>query len=70
MSVIPALQRERQEDSEFKVSLGYMLRSCVKKPKRKKREKRKKRRKEGRKGIPMCIDSHTPLPSSPSSPWL
>jgi hypothetical protein len=31
MLIIPALQRLRQEDLQFKVSLGYITRSCFKK---------------------------------------
>jgi hypothetical protein len=34
MSVIPALERLRQEDSEFKDSLGYQVRHCLKKKKK------------------------------------
>jgi hypothetical protein len=33
ISVIPTLKRLRQEDLEFKVSLGYVARSCLKKTK-------------------------------------
>jgi hypothetical protein len=32
--VIPALWRLRQEDLKFKVSLGYIVRVCLKKKKR------------------------------------
>jgi hypothetical protein len=31
MSAMPALGRLRQEDGEFRASLGYMVRSCLKK---------------------------------------
>jgi hypothetical protein len=31
--VIPALERLKQEDGEFKVSLGYTVRSCLQKKK-------------------------------------
>jgi hypothetical protein len=30
MSIIPAFRRLRQEDCEFKTSLGYIVRPCVK----------------------------------------
>jgi hypothetical protein len=40
MSIIPALRMLRQEDFKFKVSLGYIAKSC---------KKRKERKKEGRK---------------------
>jgi hypothetical protein len=33
MLVIPALGRLRQEKIKFKVSLGYIVRPCFKKPK-------------------------------------
>jgi hypothetical protein len=39
MPVIPALGRLRQEDPEFKTSLGYIVKLCLKK---KKKEKKKK----------------------------
>jgi hypothetical protein len=48
MSVIPALGRLRQLDCEFKVSLGYIGRSCLKERKREK-EKRREGKKEGKK---------------------
>jgi hypothetical protein len=35
MPVIPALQRLRQEDHEFEVSLSYIERLCLKKKKKK-----------------------------------
>jgi hypothetical protein len=31
ISVIPALRRQRQEDLEFKASLGWKVRLCLKK---------------------------------------
>jgi hypothetical protein len=33
MPIMPALWRVRQKDYEFKASLGYMARSCLKQPK-------------------------------------
>jgi hypothetical protein len=33
MPVIPALRRQRQEDREFKTSLDYVVRSCLKRKK-------------------------------------
>jgi hypothetical protein len=33
MPVIPALRRQRHEHGEFKASLGYTVRSCLKKKK-------------------------------------
>jgi hypothetical protein len=36
MPVIPALGRLRQEDYEFKASLDYIARTCLKRPKKKK----------------------------------
>jgi hypothetical protein len=30
-SIIPAFEKHRQEDGEFKASLGYIVRACVKK---------------------------------------
>jgi hypothetical protein len=31
MSVIPTLRRLRQEDHKLEISLGYLVRSCLKK---------------------------------------
>jgi hypothetical protein len=50
-SIIPAVRRLRQEDLEFKASLGYTAKPCLKKEnkkKRKEKEKEKKRRHRGR----------------------
>jgi hypothetical protein len=38
MSIIPALRRLRQDDLEFKASLGYIGRPCIKKKRKKKAE--------------------------------
>jgi hypothetical protein len=47
--VIPALWRPRQEDCDFKASLGYIASPCVKKKERKEgRKKGKEREKEER----------------------
>jgi hypothetical protein len=36
MSIIPALRRLGQEDSDFQVSLDYLARPCLKKQRKKK----------------------------------
>jgi hypothetical protein len=50
-SVIPALWKLKQEDSEFKAILGHTLRPCLRKPKEKRERKRKKKKKERKEGI-------------------
>jgi hypothetical protein len=40
--IIPALKRLRQQDCGFQVSLGYIVRPCLKK------ERKKERKKKGR----------------------
>jgi hypothetical protein len=58
LPVIPALRRLRQEDFEFKGSLCYKMRLCLKKKQgrmeglklERKKKGRKKGREEGRKG--------------------
>jgi hypothetical protein len=39
LALIPTLGRLRQEDHEFKVNLGYMVRPCLKKRKKRKEKK-------------------------------
>jgi hypothetical protein len=39
--VIPALEKLRQEDLKFEVSLGYIVISCLKKKKKRKKKKTK-----------------------------
>jgi hypothetical protein len=41
-TIIPAFGRLRQEDHEFKTSLGYVAKPCLKKRKRKKKERKEK----------------------------
>jgi hypothetical protein len=48
--VIPALRRQRLEDCEFKASLGYLARSCLKK----KKKERKKKKKGKKKSTQIC----------------
>jgi hypothetical protein len=45
MSIIPALGILSQEDIEFKVGLGYIVRTCQRKRRRRKRNRRRRRRK-------------------------
>jgi hypothetical protein len=35
MPVIPTCRKQRQEDLKFEASLGYIVRSCLKKKKKK-----------------------------------
>jgi hypothetical protein len=49
-SVIPALRRLSPKDGEFKTTLAYMARTCLKQTKKKaKKEREKEGRSEGRK---------------------
>jgi hypothetical protein len=45
MPVIPALKRLRYEDHEFKASLGYIVKHCLKKRKTHKKKTIKEKRK-------------------------
>jgi hypothetical protein len=48
--VITALRRLRQEDHEFEVSLGYVVKCCVNKKKRKEGERRERERRKKERG--------------------
>jgi flagellar biosynthesis/type III secretory pathway protein FliH len=47
-SVIPALERPRQEDQEFETNLGYTVKPCLRKRERERKEGRREGRKERR----------------------
>jgi hypothetical protein len=59
MPVIPALGRLRQEDHEFKASLVYKPRPCLKKQTNKQKQPRKQKERGKRKGKKKRFNSNS-----------